>query len=224
MRLKKRKNNQLTSNAQEIKLKDYIINELKNLLEEEKSNNQIFSGGRLLNAAQQITLNEFYGVPNQKWKLLYRASRDGFSPSTFHKLCDDKGATMTVIKSSENNGGWIFGGFTTQSWKDAVIRTGSWFRSDDQAFMFTLTNPHLIPPTKYSIIEDKQKHAMYANDKYGPSFGYFDLSISQQSNVIDYSYSDFPKTYNDTTGKGDLTFTGSHYFRTSNMEVYAIIM
>ncbi len=48
-----------------------------------------------------------------KWKLIYRASEHGYSAESFHHYCDDKGPTLVVIKSS---GGWIFGGYTTQSW------------------------------------------------------------------------------------------------------------
>ena len=46
-------------------------------------------------------------------KLLYRASEHGYTAKSFHKYCDDKGPTLIIIKSSE---GWIFGGYTTQSW------------------------------------------------------------------------------------------------------------
>ena len=46
-------------------------------------------------------------------KLLYRASEHGYTAKSFHDYCDDKGPTLIIIKSSE---GWIFGGYTTQSW------------------------------------------------------------------------------------------------------------
>ena len=56
-----------------------------------------------------------------KWKLIYRASEHGYSAESFHHYCDDKGPTLVVIKSS---GGWIFGGYTTQSWKSAYGNRG----------------------------------------------------------------------------------------------------
>ena len=52
-------------------------------------------------------------VGDYKWKLLYRASEHEYSSQSFHECCDDKGPTLIVVKSS---GGWIFGGYTTQSW------------------------------------------------------------------------------------------------------------
>ena len=47
-----------------------------------------------------------------KWRLLFRASRDGFAAATFHSKCDNKGPTVTIVKSGSN----IFGGFTELSW------------------------------------------------------------------------------------------------------------
>ena len=52
-------------------------------------------------------------VGDNKWKLLYRSSEHEYTTESFHEFCDNKGPTLIVIKSS---GGWIFGGYTTQSW------------------------------------------------------------------------------------------------------------
>ncbi|KAG9299151.1 hypothetical protein G9A89_002522 [Geosiphon pyriformis] len=48
------------------------------------------------------------------FKLLLRGSRDGFTPADFHRLCDDKGATVSVIKVKGT--GQIIGDFNPQSW------------------------------------------------------------------------------------------------------------
>ena len=53
-----------------------------------------------------------------KWKLLYRASEHDYTGESFHEYCDDKGPTLVIIKSTE---GWIFGGYTTQSWSGRCI-------------------------------------------------------------------------------------------------------
>ena len=47
-----------------------------------------------------------------EWRLLFQASRDGFAASAFHSKCDNKGPTVTVVKSGAN----IFGGFTEKPW------------------------------------------------------------------------------------------------------------
>ena len=46
------------------------------------------------------------------WKLCWRASRDGWSSSRFHSLCDEKGPTVTIVKV----GKYIFGGYTNLPW------------------------------------------------------------------------------------------------------------
>ena len=51
---------------------------------------------------------------NKKWRLIYRASEHGYTAKSFHEYCDNAKPSLIVIKSSE---GWIFGGYTTQSWK-----------------------------------------------------------------------------------------------------------
>ena len=47
-------------------------------------------------------------------KLLYRGSKDGWDKKDFHRLCDNKGPTVTIVKSSV---GRISGGFTSLSWE-----------------------------------------------------------------------------------------------------------
>ena len=48
-----------------------------------------------------------------RWKLLYRASRDGYSCESFHSHCDNKGPTLVVIRSTKGN---IFGGYSDADW------------------------------------------------------------------------------------------------------------
>ena len=47
------------------------------------------------------------------WKLCYRASVDGWRSRTFHNRCDNKGATVTIVKV----GSYIFGGYNDKSWQ-----------------------------------------------------------------------------------------------------------
>ena len=50
---------------------------------------------------------------------------------TFHQYCDDKGATIVVMKSKA---GKIFGGFTRQTWESL----GGQLKEDEKAFIFSL--------------------------------------------------------------------------------------
>ena len=54
-----------------------------------------------------------------EWRLLFRASRDGFTPSAFHSRCDNQGPSVTVV----NSGGRIFGGFTESAWAGKTDNT-----------------------------------------------------------------------------------------------------
>ena len=58
-------------------------------------------------------------LPQQdgKWQLLMRASEEGFQAQTFHSKCDNKGPTVTIVKSGNN----IFGGFTETSLSSKYI-------------------------------------------------------------------------------------------------------
>ena len=67
-----------------------------------------------------------------KGKLLYRATRDGFSAAKFHKRCDNHPNTLTIIKSNTER---VFGGFSDQTWKPTEIHkhsTKTWLFSLDE--------------------------------------------------------------------------------------------
>ena len=74
-----------------------------------------FHESLILNSDQTVTLVNMLPPDDSELRevvLLYRASRDGWSSSDFHRLCDDKGPTITVVKVGKN----VFGGYTEQSW------------------------------------------------------------------------------------------------------------
>ena len=51
--------------------------------------------------------------PGATFSPLYRSSTDGKRSVDFHRCCDNKVATLIVIKSGE----YIFGGYTSKSWQ-----------------------------------------------------------------------------------------------------------
>ena len=77
-----------------------------------KNPSKYLPGTQLVNEQYDTKLREWLGS-DYDWKLLYRSSEHDYRAKSFHECCDDKGPTLIVIKSS---GGWIFGGYTTQSW------------------------------------------------------------------------------------------------------------
>ena len=86
----------------------------------EKRKMEIINSTKLLFMQDStILLDTEYDSYLEEWTgygvctLIYRASEHGYTAESFHQYCDDKGPTLVLIKSSE---GWIFGGYTTQSW------------------------------------------------------------------------------------------------------------
>ena len=71
----------------------------------------------LTNEEHQSVLNGWLSLQEGKWKLLFRGSRDGFQAETLHSKCDNKGPTVTIVKSGNN----IFGGFTEISWNSKYV-------------------------------------------------------------------------------------------------------
>ena len=72
---------------------------------------------QIVNQQYDDKLREWLGS-EYEYKLLYRASEHEYTAESFHEYCDNaKGPTLIVIKSSR---GWIFGGYTTQSWSGSI--------------------------------------------------------------------------------------------------------
>jgi len=170
--------------------------------------------GTLLNDISQKAIKSW--LPNQHLRLIYKATRDGFQADDFHKTCDNKGPSVTVIQTKE---GYLFGGFSPVAWDSS----DSW-KTHPNCFIFTLHNPHHIPPSKYPLLPG-DKHGIRCNSAYGPVFGGGDdIRVYSNSNNTNSSFTYFPNSYIDTTGKGLETFTGVKYFTTKEVEVYSAVV
>lgn len=69
-----------------------------------------------------------------KFKLLVRGSRHGFSDKIFHKRCDNKGPTITVIKLKGVDG-IVIGGYNPVKWQSPLMRK---FEKCHHSFVFSL--------------------------------------------------------------------------------------
>ena len=153
---------------------------------------------------------------DQKWTLHYKATRDGFMAADFHRECDAKGPTVVVVRSDS---GYIFGGFSPDNWNSPSGR-GETVHSPS-AFLFTLINPHNIPPTKLAANPSIRNH-LFSHPSTGPTFGGHDLCVSSgHSKTGTYGLTEFPNAFIDTTGKGNLLFARSYSFEIDEVEVYA---
>jgi hypothetical protein len=152
-------------------------------------------------------------------KLIYRASRDGFSVSSFHSKCDNYSNTVTIIKTTSNS---VFGGFTSATWT-----SNGGYTFDSNAFIFSLRRSGNSNKERFNVTQPT--YAIYSYSSYGPTFGGgHDIYVSDSSNTNGNSNSDLgyfyqlPKniTYGSTEAKSYLA--GSSNWKTTEIEVYQV--
>jgi len=146
-----------------------------------------------------------------KFELIFKMSKNGNKSEEFHKYCDDKGPTLTLVKTTKNK---IFGGFTPLNWKNkgCGIKDPS-----NQTFIFSLNLKK-----KYNMIK-KDGIGIYCAKEDGPNLGGADFRLNQNMKT-GFTYANdncnFLKDGNLelTGGKGD-----NETFETEEMEVYKVI-
>ena len=73
------------------------------------------SNSTFLTSYQSTNLLKLCGFDSGvKFKLIYRASVDGFGASDFHSQCDGIPKTLTIIKVKGNSN--VFGGYADVAW------------------------------------------------------------------------------------------------------------
>ena len=149
--------------------------------------------GAFLPSKIEEVVGVHYKANATEWKLLWRASRDGFGASTFHNKCDNQGSTITVVKSAS---GFVFGAATGVEWgsnsgyvgtTEAFLFGIRTYGSPDAAVAFTLTDAY------------RATFAMFDKSGFGPQFGVVDLVIGPNGGGIDSGYSNIGWAY---TGNG----------------------
>jgi hypothetical protein len=149
--------------------------------------------------------------------LLYRGSRDGFRAADFHAKCDDKGSTVTIVKSTE---GYIFGGYSDQSWKSNCYCC---CKSSSRAFLFSIVNPAGLAPMKLPLTGKSNNYAVFCDLSYGPCFGGEDLDICDNCNTVNKSCSCLGSSYTLPPGQDSRTFlAGCYSFQVAEIEVFAV--
>ena len=155
---------------------------------------------------------------DKQFKLLYRATRDGFGASSFHAKCDNQSNTLTIVKTTK---GYILGAYTAVKWDNT-----SGYKSDDHAFIFTLVNARSLPELFPVRVGDK--HSIYCNGMYGPTFGGGnDIRISDNSSQTRTSFSNLGHSYNCkyfscNTAEARSFLAGSQNFQTTEIEVFQL--
>jgi hypothetical protein len=156
-------------------------------------------------------------------ELIYRASRDGWADTDFHRMCAGKPSTVSVIRSV---GGYIFGGYLQPAWKPRAqggLATETEGIAPASAFVFALHTHSGLGPTK--IPYTGQRYAAANRDGCCMIFGSgCHILVSSNANANESSYTDFGgDAYARPAGQGATTFmTGAKYFRAAEVEVFQV--
>jgi hypothetical protein len=147
-----------------------------------------------------------------KWTLLYRGTLDGFGANAFHSNCYGHKNTLTILKAKGSS--YIFGGFTSVNWNSS-----EYYKSDPNAFLFSLTNRDNQPCKMRQILTNK---SILCHSIYGPTFGGgHDIFICDSSNTSAGSYSKLGHSYqHPQPSQGGSFLAGSEFFLLSEIEVY----
>jgi hypothetical protein len=132
---------------------------------------------------------------------------------------------LLVVLDTAGN---VFGGFSPVPFASTspADRTGfdPWLTS----FVFTLKNPHNLPPTRFPV-KDGWVSSITQMTGYGPVFGMVrrnstsggDLAIAGDCNTNTRSSSCLGQMYTHDTGMdGKEILTGSHHFKVQEVEVF----
>ena len=136
------------------KFKIFIYDTLKKKLKQEEL--KLFPISSLITDDDFKLLEKWINKSGNKWKLLYKASKDGWGSIDFHKNCDNQGETITVFKATN---GYIFGGYNPQPWTSNSVYT-----NDMNTFLFSLYNANGFNPTIIPSIAGKGT-STYGNSK-----------------------------------------------------------
>ncbi|EFA77922.1 hypothetical protein PPL_08565 [Heterostelium album PN500] len=112
--------------------------------------------------------------------------------------------------------GWLGGVLSYELIYKSWNSNGAYY-GDNKCFIYTMVNKNNIQPTKYVPVNT---NIVFGHNGCGPTFSGNDLYISNQCNVNQQSYQNFPNGYADTTGKAKATFATTYNFTVSEIEVF----
>jgi hypothetical protein len=155
---------------------------------------------------------------SSKWRLIYRASTDGFGSDKFHAKCDNIPRTLVLILTTNS---YVFGGCTSKCWDCS----GS-YQDDPSAFLFSFVNPDNKP---IKLNYNGSGKAIYGHANNGPTFGGgHDIFISTHANTnmnnhsnLGHSFRHPSYRYESNHAQGFLS--GSYNFQVGEIEVFHLI-
>ncbi|TNV77877.1 hypothetical protein FGO68_gene11697 [Halteria grandinella] len=157
-----------------------------------------------------------------KMQLLMRGSEDGFTADKFHRLCDQKGPTLTVIQTlgSMIDPVRTFGGYTSLSWKSPQYPQDL---PDPDAFLFSLDHKSLHPVKQtYNAVTHRKDYLAIFGQGY-------DVSMAGRCNENNISKSYFgccyemPELMVAGSEEAKCYMAGTYNYKVKDFEVFQII-
>ena len=190
-------------------------------MKNEKSDKYFFNDSVILDDVdEQLTLTQFTNA--KKSELIFRGTRDGFTPLALHSKCDNKGNLVSIIQTNTN---YVFGVFTSVPWNSK----GSWTK-DENAFIHSIRRNGESKMDKF-MIKPGVDGAFYGNAAAGGNaiLYYKDIIIYNQSNTTVRSTCNIGEHYQLPQGITDgsaesQNFLAGNYnqWLTTEIEVYQI--
>ena len=142
--------------------------------------------------------------------LLFLSTRDGATAAAFHKRCDAKGPTLTLIKDTDGN---VFGGYTQENW------SSKWkYVSDPAAFLISVVSPHGTPPVLFPSTGGN--YSIGCNSLCGPIFG-DGVVLGGFMGDLCFTCNSGSEYVNPTGRRAEEVMTGRLNFRPAIVEVYS---
>jgi len=175
----------------------------------------------ILNDKEFLWLSEKLQEEGRKmWRRIFISSNDGNTVKAFREKCDLRGATLTLIETTD---GKVFGGFTSRSW-DKKKKYGVY--AAKSAWLFTLREGpfkkiNIKPENIYRAVMDGKTE--FIGEVYGPIFGNLnfkhDLAVSPGMEFEgDVCFCEGPASYS----SGIMTGENKVHFIIKEWEVFEV--
>ena len=146
-----------------------------------------------------------------RFDLLYRGSRDEMSAAAFHRICDGKDDTISVIKDSNGN---VFGGFADKAWssQDSYVKS-------EKSFLFSLKSSMGNHVVKFPV-DVRDRNSLRHHPSCMCAFGSKDIVIGDSVNSINIS-----RAYRNPSSAYSASYCtgGNSTFTVHEIEVYQVI-
>ena len=134
-------------------------------------------------------------------------SDHGSDIRTFHKLCDNKGPTISLIYLNDGN---IIGGYTSVDWD----KSSRW-KNDNNSFIFNLNKKLKCNKKNYS------ECSIYCDERYACYFGTFGYDEYSSYNMKAFTF--YNSDWNYLNGKKILDYNKQITLEPKEVEVLNVI-